>query len=91
MLLKCKPTYKFQSIEFEIDCEREDLPNVMDLYEEILEGLIRISPDQSGEYKEPATEKQLAILKKFRIPHPINVGKEEARKLINESMNKSTK
>lgn len=88
--VKCKPTYNFQSIEFEweLNCPK-DLDYMFDVYRELLEGLIRIAPNQEKvEEKEPATKKQLEILNRFKIPHKANVSKEEAGKLIQNNLKK---
>lgn len=88
--VKCKPTYNFQSIEFEWDIKNpQDQEYMFEVYKELLEGLIRLAPSQERvEEVEPATEKQLEILKKFKIPHKGNVSKEEANKLIQKSLKK---
>lgn len=88
--VKCKPTYNFQSIEFEWEIRNpQDQEYMFEVYKELLEGLIRLAPNQDkAENVEPATEKQLEILKKFKIPHKGNVSKEEANKLIQKSLKK---
>ena len=88
--VKCKPTYNFQSIEFEWEINNpEDQEYMFEVYQELLEGLIRIAPNQEKVVEsEPATEKQLEILKKFKIPHKANVSKEEASKLIQNNLKK---
>lgn len=90
LILKCKPTYNFQSIEFEWEVKTPtDVDNVFAIYKELLDGLISIAPNQEKvEEIEPATEKQLEILKKFKIKHKANVSKEEANKLIQKSLKK---
>ena len=89
--VKCKPTYNFQSIEFEWEINSPlDQEYMFEVYKDLLEGLIRIAPNQpeKTEEVELATEKQLEILKKFKIPHKANVSKEEANKLIQKSLKK---
>lgn len=90
--VKCKPTYNFQSVEFEweVRCP-EDVEGMFEVYKVLLEGLIRVAPSQPGQPAEvePATEKQLEILKKFKIPHKANISKEEAGKLIKKNIEKN--
>ena len=90
LILKCKPTYNFQSIEFEWEIRNpEDQEYMFAIYKELLDGLISIAPNQEkADEIEPATEKQLEILNKFKIKHKANVSKEEANKLIQKSLKK---
>lgn len=93
IVFKCKPTYNFQSIEFEYKVNPfYGLNELFDVYKAVLEGLTELAPDQPGqmvkEVGEPATEKQLEILKKFKIPYRKGVTKQEAQKLISDSMKK---
>ena len=47
MKFKCKPTYNFQSIEFEFELEdTSDVSGMFVLYNVILEGLKAIAPEQ---------------------------------------------
>lgn len=92
--LKCKPTYNFQSVEFEyfVDSE-EDVEAMFELYSHILTKLMEIAPEQPNQQpskpvEEPATEKQIEILKKFKIPFSKNVSKKEAALLIKNSIEK---
>lgn len=88
----CKPTYNFQSVEFDYEVYTEiELKEMFDIYQKMLEKLIEIAPSQEPVKKEPvepATEGQLAILKKYNIKYKANVSKEEASKLIQKSMGK---
>ena len=97
LILKCKPTYNFQSIEFEweVTNPEEDLKQLAVVYKSLLDMLIALAPEQAGtklvsstSKGEPATEKQLEILKKFKIPHEDGISKKEANKLISASMSK---
>lgn len=96
---KCKPTYNFQSIEFEWELDLDDgnsICNMFDLYDDLLENLQLSAPVQPTAQKkeevveDPATEKQLQILNKFKIKHSPNVSKREANELIQKSMRKQS-
>ena len=90
----CKPTYNYQSVEFDWEIKYpEDEEHMFEVYKRLLEGLIAIAPEQPDKGKaivkeEPATEKQLEILKKFKISHKANISKKEASELIKKSMSK---
>lgn len=88
----CKPTYNFQSVEFDYEVyTEEDIENMFKIYKQMIENLVEIAPSQEPVKKEPvepATEGQLAILKKYNIKYKPNVSKEEASKLIQKSMGK---
>ncbi len=92
--VKCKPTYQFQSIEFEWEVDLdEDLElttmGMFNFYNTLLQGLIKIAPTQdSKEPFEPATAKQLEILKKFKLSNKQNISKQEATILIQKSLKK---
>lgn len=89
---KCKPTFNFQSIEFEMTITNDEEERYMKtLYANLLDFLKEIAPEQSSakaEPIEPATPKQIEILKKFHIKYKPNVSKQEANELIQKSMNK---
>lgn len=90
----CKPTYNYQSVEFDWEIKYpEDQEHMFEVYKGLLEGLIAIAPAQPEKgstvvKEEPATVKQLEILKKFKIPHNPHVSKEEASKLIQNNLKK---
>lgn len=89
IILKCKPTYNFQSIEFEWELDN-DIDEMFEFYKIVVDGLREIAPAQPCERVsgEPATTKQLEILKLYNIPHKGNISKEDARKLIMKNMKK---
>ena len=100
MIFKCKPTYNFQSIEFEWEAGTDlDLEAMFNLYDYIVKKLQEIAPEQPTNTvkKEPkpkkkvipATEKQLSIMDKFGIDYPEDCSVELAQKLIQESIEKS--
>lgn len=93
MIFKCKPCWNFQSVEFEYEGEKEDLPKIMDLYSDVLSRLMLISPEQKKDAPavKLASDKQKEIMRKFDIPFTIKTTSEEAQKLIQESIDKTTK
>ena len=105
MIFKCKPTYNFQSIEFEWEAGTElELEAMFNLYDNIVKKLQEIAPEQptnnvkketvkkeSKKKVVPATEKQIALMNKFGIKYPEDCSLELAQKLIKENMQKSNK
>ena len=92
MKFKIKPCWQFQSIEVEIEGEKKDIPEIMDLYSDILSRLILITPEQKKEAIQPvvklASDKQKEIMQKYDIPFTLKTTSEEAQKLIQESLDK---
>ena len=91
---KCKPCYNFQSVEFEYTIDTpEEIDTMMNIYNMILQNLISIAPNQEAKEpevkEEPASEKQLELMKKLKITAPENCTKEQARVLIAEVFNKN--
>lgn len=88
---KCKPTYNFQSIEFEIECLENNLEPMFSLYRRVVEGLIKVTPDQpkNGVSSTPASAKQLEIMDKFRIPYQPGITYDQADAKIKESYAKA--
>ncbi len=100
MIFKCKPTYNFQSIEFEWEAGTElELEAMFNLYDHIIKKLQEIAPEQptnnvkkeSKKKSVPATERQLEILENFGIPYEKDITKAEASELIKISMQKAGK
>lgn len=82
MMMKFKPVYNFQSVEFEMQIESEDdLYEAKRLYKSVLAMLQEVAPEQpsnngKSQPKEPmATEKQVATLVKLKMDE------QEAKKL----------
>lgn len=98
-VMKCKPVWQFQSVEFDFEVEsKADLPAMFDLYSEVLNGLMNIAPDQKKDLSQStvkvvklASEKQREIMRKFEIPFTLATTADEAQKLIQESIQKASK
>lgn len=92
MNFKCKPTYQFQSIEFDYPVNtQDDLPDMFSLYEKVLKGLMEIAPIQDQKQAprpvEPlATDRQKEIMKRFGIKFSAQTTAKEAQKLIQQSI-----
>ena len=98
MIMKCKPTWNFQSIEFEVtiddNCEavaEKDLKGMFELYDQILKGLQKISPVQDQKNQQPvdppASQKQKDTMDLYGIKYSPNITSKEAQKLIQRSIN----
>ena len=93
MLLKCKPTYDFQSIEFDYNVESDyDLAELKSFYKKVLDVLVDIAPEQGGAKKvikvaEPlATQGQKDTMKRFNIHYDETTTKKQANALIQASL-----
>lgn len=96
VLVKFKPVYNFQSAEFEmlVDFDNPDsVDKAFATYNQCLVKLKELAPDQPKLVDVPkvelATEKQKENMDKFGIKYTNKTTKEEARKLITESMKKA--
>ena len=96
VLVKFKPVYNFQSAEFEmlVDFDNPDsVDRAFATYNQCLNKLKELAPDQPKLVDVPkvelATEKQKANMDKYHIKYTEKTTKEEARKLITESMKKA--
>ena len=97
MLVKCKPVYNFQSVEFEMEVKNpEDIEIMFDMYEDMIKGLKSVAPEQPAQPKaapvkqEPkATPKQINCLIKLGIDEETakRMTMSEANKKINELIN----
>lgn len=93
---KCKPVWQFQSIEFEVTGSKKDIPEIMDLYSEVLAKLMLIAPEQKKDAPAApavplASEKQKEIMRKFDIPFTNKTTQKEAQGLIQASIDKNNK
>ena len=92
MIMKCKPTYQFQSIEFDYNVNSAaDLPDMFSLYNKVLKGLMEIAPvqDPKGQPKpaEPlATPRQKEIMDTHGIKYTATTTQKQAYELIQKSM-----
>lgn len=99
ILIKCKPVYNFQSVEFELPVDLdnlETLDELFDIFDKILTGLQAIAPEQqkvqavapkSAKPKEPmSTENQQNYLLGLGVPleDSKRMTKKEASNMIKE-------
>ena len=99
ILIKCKPVYNFQSVEFELPVDLdnlETLDELFDIFDKILTGLQAIAPEQqkvqgvapkSAKPKEPmSTENQQNYLLGLGVPieESKRMTKKEASNMIKE-------
>lgn len=92
MIMKCKPTYQFQSIEFDYNVNSSaDLPDMFKLYDKVLKGLMEIAPVQDTKQvqksAEPlATPRQKEIMDNYGIKYTDKTTQKQAYELIKKSM-----
>lgn len=93
MLMKCKPTFDFQSVEFDFSVQSDaDLVEMEEMYKKVLDILVRIAPEQGGTKKavkvtEPlATPSQKATMDRFGIHYDSNTTRKQATALIQASI-----
>lgn len=99
MIIKCKPVWNFQSLEYEMDVDlenEESINQVFDIYDKMLTGLQAIAPEQtkvqqvapkSATPKEPmSTENQQNYLLGLGVPikESKKMTKKEASNMIKE-------
>lgn len=100
MILKAKPCFNFQSVEFEMEVKTNlDWKEFLSLYARIYNGLKAIAPEDVGKsgkkqqpkkpMQDPATEAQISIMEKHGIEIPPNCTRKRASKLIEESITKA--
>ena len=87
--IKCKPTYAFQSIEFEWDVTDDNFEEMILLYSRLVDALKDISPEQTDNKKPvkkgpPATPSQLALLDKLKVKYDKDITAKEASELIDK-------
>lgn len=84
----CKPTYNFQSIEFDFDGSVDDIPTMMEIYKALLNQLMAVAPAQptATPARDLATDKQKEIMNKFGIKYKSTTTREEAQTLIKASI-----
>lgn len=94
MILKAKPCFNFQSVEFEQEINtKEDWDKFIALYSKIYKALQAIAPEDGKAKKpqkkpiaDPATEGQLKTMEAYGIEIPPNCTRKMASKLIEKSI-----
>ena len=99
MVLKAKPCFNFQSVEFEMEINtKEDWDRFIAIYTRCYKALKAIAPEDPSKAKktlkpvkveDPATEAQISIMEKHGIEIPPNCTRKRASKLIEESITKA--
>ena len=100
MILKAKPCFNFQSVEFEAEINNnQDWEEFLRWYSRIYKALQKIAPEDVGKsgkkpqpkkpMQDPATEAQISIMEKHGIEIPPNCTRKRASKLIEESITKA--
>lgn len=90
--MKCKPTWQFQSVEFDYPVQSSaDLPDMFKLYDKVLKGLMEIAPVQDTKQVqksvEPlATPRQKEIMDNYGIKYTDKTTQKQAYELIKKSM-----
>lgn len=94
---KIKPVWQFQSVEVEVKATKREIPKVLDLYTDLLAGLMKIAPEQSKQQFDDrpkvklASDKQKELMRKFDIPFTAETTAAEAQKLIQDSIDRANK
>lgn len=102
MIMKCKPTYQFQSIEFDYEIDdkcgpvaEQDIKDMFALYQKVLKGLMDIAPVQDQRtpapktpQDPPATQRQKDTMDLYGIDYPDNITSKQAQALIQRSIHK---
>lgn len=89
IIFKCKPTYNFQSVEFEYQGDLETLEDMFTIYKAVLNELMILAPEQPTKLIQPiemATAKQKEIMDRFGIKYKSTVTKAEAQELIKKNL-----
>ena len=98
MIMKCKPTYQFQSIEFDFEIvpeidEDTQIKEMFEYYDKILKGLQKIAPVQDQKSPQAingplATQRQKDCMDLYGIKYDPNITSKDAQALIQKSINK---
>lgn len=86
MLVKCKPVYNFQSVEFEMEVKNpEDIEIMFDMYEDMIKGLKSVAPEQPAQPKaapaKPQAKEEMATNGQINYLIGLGFDEEEAKKL----------
>lgn len=99
MLMKCKPTWQFQSVEFDFEIdpkidEDRQIDIMFELYNRVLNGLMKIAPIQDQKVPQQkkeslATDRQKELMDYYDIDYDDNTTVKQAQVLIDKSIKKS--
>lgn len=90
MKYKCKPTFNFQSIEFEWDTEQDgSYEEMIAHYNRVVDDLEKTVTKKQEEKSPLATEAQKKIMKENGIKFSDKTTKDEAHRLIDASIAKA--
>lgn len=86
MLVKCKPVYNFQSVEFEMEVKTpDDIELMFDMYEDMIKGLKNVAPEQPAQPKavpvKPQAKDEMVTKGQINFLIGLGVDEEEAKKL----------
>ena len=96
-MFRCKPTFNFQSVEFEFYGGMDDMPEMFAIYKKIVDELMALAPEQPAKQvvsqpKKPAvdmpTPKMYDIMDKYGIKYTSKTTKAEAQQLIADNLKK---
>lgn len=97
MILKCKPVWAFQSVEYEVEVDPnnpKEIAEAFDFYSTVLNKLMEIAPEQSKQVAQPVkmpSDAQKELMRKFGIPFTAQTTAKEAQELIQKSVDKAYK
>ena len=99
MLMKCKPTWQFQSVEFDFEIDPQidedtQLKIMFETYYKVLYGLMKIAPIQDQKVPQQkkeslATNRQKELMDYYDIDYDDNTTVKEAQALIDKSIKRS--
>ena len=82
MIMKFKPVYNFQSVEFEMEVNGPaDLSNAFKWYKQILIELQKVAPEQPAPVKQVAPKEAMATDKQISTLVKLGIDEEEAKKM----------
>lgn len=87
ILIKCKPVYNFQSVEYEyiVDLDNEECFNEMfDFYDKMLTGLQAIAPEQQkvqGTAPKSVSKEPMSTINQQNYLEGLGIPKEESRRM----------
>ena len=85
MLMKFKPVYNFQSVEFEMEVNGPaDLSNAFKWYKQILIELQKVAPEQPALVKQVAPKEAMATDKQVATLIKLGIEESEAKKMTSK-------